>query len=232
MLAQRQRELYSQQHRQRQLIQQQRAMLMRQQSFGNNLPPSSGLPVQMGNPRLPQGAPQQFPYPPNYGTNPGTPPASTSPFSQLAANPEAPLANRSSMVNRGMTGNMGGQFGTGITPQMQQNVFQYPGSGMRIYTFMLLLYVQLALGSHGFHSVDSTNPSGKYPPPPKKKIPESSSKQNLNSLHPGNYLYRFYIAFTCIRYQKWPRDDLWRDAHGFYFPILSKVLEHRGFLYL
>ncbi|XP_012308741.1 nuclear receptor coactivator 1 isoform X3 [Aotus nancymaae] len=130
MLAQRQRELYSQQHRQRQLIQQQRAMLMRQQSFGNNLPPSSGLPVQMGNPRLPQGAPQQFPYPPNYGTNPGTPPASTSPFSQLAANPEASLANRSSMVSRGMTGNMGGQFGTGINPQMQQNVFQYPGAGM------------------------------------------------------------------------------------------------------
>uniref|UniRef100_A0A2K6FTY3 Nuclear receptor coactivator 1 n=1 Tax=Propithecus coquereli TaxID=379532 RepID=A0A2K6FTY3_PROCO len=130
MLAQRQRELYSQQHRQRQLIQQQRAMLMRQQSFGNNLPPSSGLPVQMGTPRLPQGAPQQFPYPPNYGTNPGTPPASTSPFSQLAANPEASLANRNSMVNRGMTGNMGGQFGTGINPQMQQNVFQYPGSGM------------------------------------------------------------------------------------------------------
>ncbi|XP_047302114.1 nuclear receptor coactivator 1 isoform X3 [Homo sapiens] len=130
MLAQRQRELYSQQHRQRQLIQQQRAMLMRQQSFGNNLPPSSGLPVQMGNPRLPQGAPQQFPYPPNYGTNPGTPPASTSPFSQLAANPEASLANRNSMVSRGMTGNIGGQFGTGINPQMQQNVFQYPGAGM------------------------------------------------------------------------------------------------------
>lgn len=130
MLAQRQRELYSQQHRQRQLIQQQRAMLMRQQSFGNNLPPTSGLPVQMGNPRLPQGAPQQFPYPPNYGTNPGTPPASTSPFSQLAANPEAALANRNSMVNRGMAGNMGGQFGPGMSPQMQQNVFQYPGSGM------------------------------------------------------------------------------------------------------
>ncbi|XP_060221345.1 nuclear receptor coactivator 1 isoform X3 [Meriones unguiculatus] len=130
MLAQRQRELYSQQHRQRQIIQQQRAMLMRHQSFGNNIPPSSGLPVQMGNPRLPQGAPQQFPYPPNYGTNPGTPPASTSPFSQLAANPEASLATRGSMVNRGMAGNMGGQFGTGINPQMQQSVFQYPGSGL------------------------------------------------------------------------------------------------------
>ena len=168
---------------------------MRQQSFGNNLPPSSGLPVQMGNPRLPQGAPQQFPYPPNYGTNPGTPPASTSPFSQLAANPEAPLANRSSMVNRGMTGNMGGQFGTGITPQMQQNVFQYPGSGMRIYTFMLLLYVQLALGSHGFHSVDSTNPSGKYPPPP-KEIPENFKTQNeFAAALATTYIVSIHIVF-------------------------------------
>lgn len=188
MLAQRQRELYSQQHRQRQLIQQQRAMLMRQQSFGNNLPPSSGLPVQMGNPRLPQGAPQQFPYPPNYGTNPGTPPASTSPFPQLAANPEAPLANRNSMVNRGMTGNMGGQFGTGINPQMQQNVFQYPGSGMRIYTFMLFLYIQLALGSHGFLSVDSTNPSGKYPSPPKKKNSRKLLKAKLEFPAPWELL--------------------------------------------
>ncbi|ERE81982.1 nuclear receptor coactivator 1 [Cricetulus griseus] len=129
MLAQRQRELYSQQHRQRQIIQQQRAMLMRHQSFGNSIPPSSGLTVKMGNPSLPQDAPQQFPYPPNYGTNPGTPPASTSPLSQLAANPEASLATCSSMVNRGMAGNMGGQFGTGINPQMQQNIFQYPRSG-------------------------------------------------------------------------------------------------------
>lgn len=174
MLAQRQRELYSQQHRQRQLIQQQRAMLMRQQSFGNNLPPSSGLPVQMGNPRLPQGAPQQFPYPPNYGTNPGTPPASTSPFSQLAANPEATLANRNSMVNRGMTGNMGGQFGTGISPQMQQNVFQYPGSGMRITPLCCFYKYSWPSASTGSIPVDSTTPNRKYPPPPQKKIPESS----------------------------------------------------------
>lgn len=128
MLAQRQRELYSQQHRQRQLMQQ-RALLMRQQSFGNNLPPSAGLPVQMGAARLPQAPPQQFPYPPNYGTSPGNPPTSTSPFSQLASSPEAALANRGSMVNRGMMGGVGGQFGAGMTPQMQQNIFQYSGSG-------------------------------------------------------------------------------------------------------
>ncbi|XP_029452051.1 nuclear receptor coactivator 1 isoform X2 [Rhinatrema bivittatum] len=129
MLAQRQRELYSQQHRQRQLMQQ-RAMLMRQQSFGNNLPPSAGLPVPMGASRLPQGPPQQFPYPPNYGTNPGNPPTSTSPFSPLTPNPEATLTSHTSLVNRGMMGNVGGQFGAGMNPQMQQNVFQYSGSGM------------------------------------------------------------------------------------------------------
>ncbi|XP_074847550.1 nuclear receptor coactivator 1 isoform X4 [Carettochelys insculpta] len=129
MLAQRQRELYSQQHRQRQLMQQ-RAILMRQQSFGNNLPASAGLPVQMGAARLTQAPPQQFPYPSNYGTNPGNPPTSTSPFSQLASNPEAALASRNSMVNRGMMGNVGGQFGAGMTPPMQQNIFQYSGSGM------------------------------------------------------------------------------------------------------
>lgn len=128
MLAQRQRELYSQQHRQRQLMQQ-RAILMRQQSFGNNLPPSAGLPVQMGAARLPQAPPQQFPYPPNYGTSPGNPPTSTSPFSQLASSPEAALANRGGMVTRGMMGSVGGQFGAGMTPQMQQNIFQYSGSG-------------------------------------------------------------------------------------------------------
>ncbi|XP_060549078.1 nuclear receptor coactivator 1 isoform X4 [Pantherophis guttatus] len=130
MLAQRHRELYSQQHRQRQLMQQ-RAMLMRQQqSFGNNLPPSAGVPVQLTAGRLPQGPPQQFPFPPNYGTNPGNPPTSTSPFSQLAQNPEVALANRSNLVNRGMMGSVGGQFGSNMNPQMQQNIFQYSGSGM------------------------------------------------------------------------------------------------------
>uniref|UniRef100_A0A8B9QNV5 Nuclear receptor coactivator 1 n=1 Tax=Anas platyrhynchos TaxID=8839 RepID=A0A8B9QNV5_ANAPL len=120
MLAQRQRELYSQQHRQRQLMQQ-RALLMRQQSFGNNLPPSAGLPVQMGAARLPQAPPQQFPYPPNYGTSPGNPPTSTSPFSQLASSPEAALANRGAMVNRGMMGGVGGQFGYSGSGMGQQN---------------------------------------------------------------------------------------------------------------
>ncbi|KAG8430824.1 hypothetical protein GDO86_019958 [Hymenochirus boettgeri] len=134
MLAQRHRELYSQQHRQRQLLQQ-RSLLMRQQGFGNNLAPAGSLPVTMGASRLPQGPPQQFPYPHSYGTNPGNPPPSTSPFSPLTTTPEATLPNRTGgpgggIVNRGMMGNVGGQFGSGISPQMQQNVFQYSATGV------------------------------------------------------------------------------------------------------
>ncbi|XP_071999958.1 nuclear receptor coactivator 1 isoform X4 [Engystomops pustulosus] len=136
MLAQRQRELYSQQHRQQQQqIMQQRALLMRQQSFGNNLPPNAGLPVNIGAPRLPQGPPQQFPYPHSYGTNPVNPPPSTSPFSPMPTTPEATLPNRGGatrggLVGRGMMGNVGGQFGPGMNPQMTQNVFQYSGTGI------------------------------------------------------------------------------------------------------
>ncbi|XP_044145066.1 nuclear receptor coactivator 1 isoform X5 [Bufo gargarizans] len=136
MLAQRQRELYSQQHRQQQQqIMQQRALLMRQQNFGNNLPPNAGLPVTIGASRLPQGPPQQFPYPHSYGTNPVNPPPSTSPFSPMATTPEATLPNRGGatrggMVNRGMMGNVGGQFAAGMNSQMTQNVFQYSGTGI------------------------------------------------------------------------------------------------------
>ncbi|NXA39916.1 NCOA1 protein, partial [Eudromia elegans] len=129
MLAQRQRELYSQQHRQRQLMQQ-RALLLRQQSFAGGLPSAPGLPVQMGAARLAPAPPQQFPYPAGYGTSPGSAPASGGPFSPLPAGPEAALASRGAMVNRGMMGNVGGQFGAGMTPPMQQNLFQYSGSGM------------------------------------------------------------------------------------------------------
>ncbi|TRZ06178.1 hypothetical protein HGM15179_020924 [Zosterops borbonicus] len=111
MLAQRQRELYSQQHRQRQLMQQ-RALLMRQQqqqqqNFGN-----SGIP--MGSPRMPQAPPQQFPYPPGYGGNAGN-------GSGFGAD------NRGALGSRGM---MGAQFGAGMGPGMQQNLFQYSGSVM------------------------------------------------------------------------------------------------------
>src|SRR4029434_3034656 len=86
MLAQRQRELLSSRLRQRQQqaqqaqqqqqatqqqqqAQQQRTLAMRAQ--GLNLPPNiaaaaaaAGLPGALGNARMPQASPQQFPYPP------------------------------------------------------------------------------------------------------------------------------------------------------------------------
>nr|XP_014341047.1 PREDICTED: nuclear receptor coactivator 1 [Latimeria chalumnae] len=129
MLAQRHRELYSQQHRQRQMMQQ-KALLMRQQSFGGTLPPSVVMPGPLGASRVTQGPTQQFSYPPNFGTNPGNPAASTSPFTQLGPNPEGGLPNRGAMGNRGMMGNVGGQFAAGMNSQIQQNVFQYSASGM------------------------------------------------------------------------------------------------------
>ncbi|MGH0121372.1 UNVERIFIED_CONTAM: hypothetical protein FKN15_072406 [Acipenser sinensis] len=149
MLAQRQRELLSQHLRQRQLEQQQRqqqqqqrAMMMRAQ--GLNIPPSmaatasGGMPGTMSNPRIPQANPQQFPFPPNYGTGLKSPPPSTSPFSPVSpSHPGSQLLSLSSLhgsqmslANQGMMGNMGGQFGPVMSPQMQHNAFQFPSSGM------------------------------------------------------------------------------------------------------
>lgn len=168
MLAQRQRELYSQQHRQQQLMQQ-RAMLMRQQNFSNNLPQQGGLPVNMVASRLPQGPPQQFPYPHSYGTNPVNPPPSTSPFSPLATTPEATLPNRTGagrggMVNRGMMGNVGGQFGNGINTQMQQNVFQYSTAGMSTILLLNLNLIKRTLPSYQhFNCVLSRHNNESYP---------------------------------------------------------------------
>ncbi|XP_041267791.1 nuclear receptor coactivator 1-like [Onychostruthus taczanowskii] len=123
MLAQRQRELYSQQHRQRQLMQQ-RALLMRQQqqqqqqqqNFGN-----SAMGTPLGTPRLPQGGAQQFPFPPGYGTSGGG-------AGGFGGPEAAALGSRGGLGGRGM---MAAPFGAGMGPAgMQQNLFQYSGAGM------------------------------------------------------------------------------------------------------
>ncbi|XP_039522637.1 nuclear receptor coactivator 2 isoform X1 [Pimephales promelas] len=148
MLAQRQREMLSNHLRQRQLDQQrqqqqqqqqQRSMVMRAQ--GLNLPPnmaSAGMPGSMSNPRIPQANPQQFPYPPNYGTGLASPPPSTSPFSPGSPNLPAPQllshsamhGSQMSLANQGMLGSLSGQFGAVMSPQMQHSAFQFPSSGM------------------------------------------------------------------------------------------------------
>ncbi|XP_071780092.2 nuclear receptor coactivator 2 isoform X1 [Centroberyx gerrardi] len=153
MLAQRQRELLSNHLRQRQQqqqvqqaqqVQQQRSMAMRAQ--GLNLPPNMAAGG-MSNPRIPQANPQQFPYPPSYGTSTGlaSPPPPTSPFSSplspslpsLPPNPQLHLhgtssssSSSSSQMMMGNTNMMGGQYGAVLSPQMQHSAFQFPNSGM------------------------------------------------------------------------------------------------------
>ncbi|XP_026168947.1 nuclear receptor coactivator 2-like isoform X2 [Mastacembelus armatus] len=136
MLAQHQREYLSNHLRQRQQqhqqhMHQQRAMMMRTQ--GINMPPnmSSGGTAPMGgtNPRLPQGNPQQFPYPASsYGTGLPSPPppphpGSSSPFS-------SPLSPSHHLASQGMMGNVGGQYSGVMSPPSQHSAFQFGSSGM------------------------------------------------------------------------------------------------------
>ncbi|XP_068582220.1 nuclear receptor coactivator 2-like isoform X2 [Cebidichthys violaceus] len=139
MLAQRQREYLSnhlrqrqQQQQQQQHVHQQRAMMMRTQGIG--MPPSGGaaptpMPVGGTNPRLPQGNPQQFPYPASsYGTGLPSPPppphpGSSSPFS-------SPLSPGHHLASQGMMGNVGGQYGGVMSPPSQHSAYQFSSSGM------------------------------------------------------------------------------------------------------
>lgn len=145
MVAQRQRELLSNHLRQRQQQQvQQQRMAMR--TPGLNLPPNMATGG-MSNPRIPQANPQQFPYPPSYGTSTGlaSPPPPTSPFSSplspsLPSLPPTPqlhlhgtssssTSSSSSQMMMGNTNMMGGQYGAVLSPQMQHSAFQFPNSG-------------------------------------------------------------------------------------------------------
>lgn len=141
MLAQRQREYLNnhlrqrQQQQQQQHVHQQRAMMMRTQ--GINMPPNmpSGgaaptpMPIGGTNPRLPQGNPQQFPYPASsYGTGlPSSPPhpGSSSPFSS----PLSP-GHHLPQTSQGMMGNVGGQYSRVMSPPSQHSAFQFSGSGI------------------------------------------------------------------------------------------------------
>ncbi|XP_056621270.1 nuclear receptor coactivator 1 isoform X2 [Triplophysa dalaica] len=129
MMAQRQRELYSFQHRQRQLLQQ-KVMLMRQ---GMN----AGL---LGAQRVPKGPPQQqtqplpqqqFGYPPGYNSVPGNTPTSPSHFNPLGGPLDPKLSTRGGMGNQGIMGGIQGQFGSPVNSPVQQGLFQqFGGPGM------------------------------------------------------------------------------------------------------
>uniref|UniRef100_A0A672PZG1 Nuclear receptor coactivator 1 n=1 Tax=Sinocyclocheilus grahami TaxID=75366 RepID=A0A672PZG1_SINGR len=128
MMAQRQRELYSFQHRQRQLLQQ-KVMLMRQ---GMNTGPLGAQRVPKG-PQQQQPPPQQqqFGFPPGYNAVPGNTPTSPSHFNPMGGPLDPKLPARGGMGNQGIMGGIQGQFGGPVNTPVQQGLFQqFGGSGM------------------------------------------------------------------------------------------------------
>ncbi|XP_071058029.1 nuclear receptor coactivator 1 [Pseudochaenichthys georgianus] len=124
MLAQRQRELYSIQHRQRQMFQQ-KVLLMRQNLAvaPTKGPPTTPQPQQQ----------QQFTFPPGYNSPmTGKPPTSPSPFSPLS--PGAPLDNklpgRVPLSSPTLMSGLQGQFSSSVNASLQQGLFQqFGGAG-------------------------------------------------------------------------------------------------------
>lgn len=135
MLAQRQRELYSIQHRQRQLFQQ-KVLLMRQNMSGA----ATGAVGPIGTARLPKGAPappqqqqqQQFNIPAGYNPMTGNPPTSPSQFSSpMSGGPlDNKLPGRVPLNNQTLIGGVQGQFSSSVNSSLQQGLFQqFGGSG-------------------------------------------------------------------------------------------------------
>ncbi|XP_040910760.1 nuclear receptor coactivator 2-like isoform X2 [Toxotes jaculatrix] len=144
MLAQHQREYLSNHLRQRQQQQQQqqhlhhqRAMMMRTQ--GINMPPNmpSGgaaptpMPIGGTNPRLPQGNPQQFPYPASsYGTGLPSPPPPPPPHPGSSSPFSSPLSPSHHLTSQGMMGSVGGQYSGVMSPPSLHSAFHISSSGM------------------------------------------------------------------------------------------------------
>lgn len=130
MLAQRQRELYSIQHRQRQLFQQ-KVMMMRQNMAGA----PTGAVEPIGTARVPTVSPttpqqQQFNFPPGYNPMSGNTPTSPSHFSSMSGGPlDNKLSNRVPLNNQTLTLTQG-QFNSTVNSSLQQGLFaQFGGSG-------------------------------------------------------------------------------------------------------
>ncbi|XP_017286902.1 nuclear receptor coactivator 1 isoform X2 [Kryptolebias marmoratus] len=131
MLAQRQRELYSIQHRQRQLFQQ-KVMLMRQNMAG--APTGAAGPI--GTARVPKvpptTSPQQFSFPPGYNPMTGNTPTSPSHFSPMSGGPlDSKLPARVPLSNQALLGGLQGQFDSNVNSSLQQGLFQqFAGSAV------------------------------------------------------------------------------------------------------
>lgn len=133
MLAQRQRELYSIQHRQRQLFQQ-KVMMMRQNMAGA----PTGAVGAIGTARVPKGPTttpqqqqQQFNFPQGYNPVTGKPPTSPSNFSPMTGGPlDNKLSVRVPLNNPALMGGVQGQFSSAVNSSVQQGLFQqFGGSG-------------------------------------------------------------------------------------------------------
>uniref|UniRef100_A0A8C1YVL1 Nuclear receptor coactivator 1 n=1 Tax=Cyprinus carpio TaxID=7962 RepID=A0A8C1YVL1_CYPCA len=121
MMAQRQRELYSFQHRQRQLMQQ-KVLLMRQ---GMNTGPLGVQRVPKGPQQQQPPQQQQFGFSPGYNAVPGNTPTSPSHFNPMGGPLDPKLPARGGMGNQGIMGGIQGQFGgppmyNSLTGMMQQ----------------------------------------------------------------------------------------------------------------
>uniref|UniRef100_A0A8C1FXY6 Nuclear receptor coactivator 1 n=1 Tax=Cyprinus carpio TaxID=7962 RepID=A0A8C1FXY6_CYPCA len=127
MMAQRQRELYSFQHRQRQLMQQ-KVLLMRQ---GMNTGPLGVQRVPKGPQQQQPPQQQQFGFSPGYNAVPGNTPTSPSHFNPMGGPLDPKLPTRGGMGNQGIMGGIQGQFGGPVNTPVQQGLFQqFGGSGM------------------------------------------------------------------------------------------------------
>ncbi|XP_077949132.1 nuclear receptor coactivator 1 isoform X3 [Gasterosteus aculeatus] len=124
MLAQRQRELYSIQHRQRQLFQQ-KVLLMRQNTAG-----AAGPTGAAGLPKAPPSTPQlqqQFNFPPGYPLVAKSP-TSPSHFSSLTGGPlDNKLPGRAPLNSPPLIGGVQGQFSTAVNSALPQGLFQQFG---------------------------------------------------------------------------------------------------------
>uniref|UniRef100_A0A671V810 Nuclear receptor coactivator 1 n=1 Tax=Sparus aurata TaxID=8175 RepID=A0A671V810_SPAAU len=138
MLAQRQRELYSIQHRQRQLFQQ-KVLLMRQNMAGA----PTGAVASIGTARVPKGPPttpqqqqpqqqQQFNFPPGYNPMTGKPPTSPSHFSPMTGGPlDSKQSVRVPLNSQTLMGGVQGQFSSTVNSSLQPGLFQqFAGSAL------------------------------------------------------------------------------------------------------
>lgn len=133
MLAQRQREIYSIQHRQRQLFQQ-KVMLMRQNMAGvpaGSVAPIGTVRAPKVSPTTPQPPPHQFNFPQAYNPMAGKTPTSPSLFSPMTGGPlDNKLTVRVPLNNQTLMGGVQGQFNSTMNSSMQQRLFQqFGGSG-------------------------------------------------------------------------------------------------------